>query len=146
MSDPFSSDVYAVIDRLTRLRDLLCSGPQDVRSILAHLSGEYPRGESGKRAVRRDIRNLEVMGYQIEREGGHPWRWTLVAGPHMLSNADIDTLTYIRETFANKHPLAPAIQHLLTRLTRGLSDVQQPRWQRRPALRQAARRHALRPE
>jgi predicted DNA-binding transcriptional regulator YafY len=129
-----TSDVYEVVDRLTRLRDLLRAGPQTMQGILARMERDYRLGESGKRQVRRDLRNLELMGYQIERLS-QPLRWALMGGQHMLSDADVDALVYVREMFSSGHPLSPTIHRVLTRLTHHLPEPQRSRWQRRPALR-----------
>ena len=132
--DNTSSDGYAVVDRLMRLRDLLRVAPQNMNGILTWMETDYPTGESGKRQVRRDLRNLELMGYRIERLS-QPLRWALSGGQHMLSDADVDALAYIREMFSSGHPLSPTIHNMLTRLTDHLPERQRSRWQRRLPLR-----------
>jgi predicted DNA-binding transcriptional regulator YafY len=129
-----SRDGYTVIDRLMRLRDLLRAAPQSMDNILIRMEADYPPGDSGKRQIRRDLRKLEAMGYQIERLT-EPLRWALISGQHMLSDSDIDALTYIREMFSSGHPLLPIIESMLAQLTAHLPERQQSRWQRRPALR-----------
>src|SRR5205085_5949340 len=61
-----SSDGYSVIDRLMRLRDFLRETPRDMDSIFSRMEADYPATESGKRRLRRDLLNLEVMGFRIE--------------------------------------------------------------------------------
>lgn len=129
-----SADVYAVVSRLIQLRDLLCKGPQDTPGILTKMAHDYPDDANGRRQLRRDLRNLEALGYVIKRHN-RPLRWSIEAGSHLLSDDDIHALLHIREAFADNHPLAPLISQLLTRLTSQLSDEQRSLWQRRPALR-----------
>jgi predicted DNA-binding transcriptional regulator YafY len=132
--DYTTSDGYNVIDRLMRLRDLLRDAPRDMETILTRMERDYPATESGKRRLRRDLRNLEMMGFHVERLS-QPLRWVLTNGPHILSDAEVDALTHIREMFAAGHPLSPIIHRLLTRFTDQLPERQHTRWQRRPALR-----------
>lgn len=129
-----SSDGYGVIDRLTRLRDLLREGPRDRETIFARMEADYPATASGKRRLRRDLRNLEMMGFRIERLT-QPVRLVLTDGPHILKEDDLDALAYIREMFASGHPLSSVINGMLTRFTSQLPEQQRTRWQRRPALR-----------
>jgi predicted DNA-binding transcriptional regulator YafY len=129
-----SADVYAVVVRLVRLRDLLSRGPQDAPGILAHLPEDYPNNANGKRQLRRDLQNLEALGYSVKRHL-RPLRWSIEAGVHLLSDDDIYTLIHIRDAFSDHHPLASSITRLLTRLTGNLSDTQRMLWQRQPALR-----------
>lgn len=122
-----------LVDRLAMLCKLLRSGPQRDQDILDSLA-HYPEGASGKRQLRRDLGSLKALGYHIIRLR-EPRRLALVSGPCVLADEDVDALTYIREAFAQGHPLSPAIEQLLNRLTTQLPDPQQQRWQRRPALR-----------
>lgn len=128
------NEIYAVVRRLLDLRDRLRVAPQDFAAIVAHLPGGYINDETGKRQFRRDLRNLEALGYTIERHR-RPLRWSLSTSTHLLSDADVQTLAYIREAFTEQHPLAPSTAALLHRLTEQLSGAQQMIWQRRPALR-----------
>lgn len=127
-------DVYAVVRRLLQLRDWLRTGPHDFPAIIAYMPGDYTDDENGKRQFRRDLRNLEALGYTINRHQ-RPLRWSLSAGAHLLSDDDVQALVHIREAFSENHPLAPTIADLLGRLTGQLSAQQQTLWQRRPALR-----------
>lgn len=129
-----SADIYAVIGRLMRLRDLLSDGSQDAPSILTHLSDNYTSDVHGKRQLRRDLHNLSALGYSIKRHL-RPLRWSIEAGSHLLSDDDVQALLHIREAFTENHPLAPLITRLLIRLTVDLSDNQRALWQRQPALR-----------
>jgi len=127
-------DVPMNIERLTRLRDLLCSGPKLIADVIALLTPHYLEGEAGQRLLRRDLRVLEGMGYTVMREG-RPAHITITNGPTVLADNDVDALTYIRDMFTDSHPLAPMVQQLLERLTTHLPARQRGRWQRRPALR-----------
>jgi predicted DNA-binding transcriptional regulator YafY len=129
-----SADVYAVVARLIRLRDLLREGPQEASSILVRLSDDYTNDDDGKRQLRRDRQNLEALGYSIKRHL-RPLRWSIETGAHLLSDDDVHALLHIREAFVENHPLAPLMTRLLTRLTSHLSDNQRALWQRQPALR-----------
>ncbi len=53
----------------------------------------------------------------------------------MFADEDVQTLAYIRDVFADKHPFAASVAKLLARMTDQLSDEQRAIWQRRPALR-----------
>lgn len=134
MGSGLSDDAPMNIERLTRLRDLLCSGPQIIADIIMLLAPHYLEGEAGYRLLRRDLRLLEGMGYKVTREG-RPARITITSGPTVLADSDVDALTYIRDMFADNHPLAPMVRQLLEHLTSRLPPRQQGRWQRRPALR-----------
>jgi predicted DNA-binding transcriptional regulator YafY len=129
-----SSDGYNVIDRLMRLRDFLRDAPRDMESIFTRMETDYPATDSGKRRLRRDVRNLEMMGFRIERLT-QPLRLALTDGPHILMEDDVDALAYIREMFETGHPLSSVINGMLTRFTAQLPDRQRTLWQRRPALR-----------
>ncbi len=129
-----SADTYAVVGRLMRLRNLLSAGSQDAPGILAHLAEDYTTDVHGKRQVRRDLHNLEALGYTIKRHV-RPLRWSIETGSHLLSDDDVHALLHIREAFTENHPLAPLIAQLLTRLTGDLSGNQRALWQRQPALR-----------
>lgn len=129
-----SSDGYKVIDRLIRLRDLLRDAPRSMDSILTHMEEDYSSTDSGKRQLRRDIRNMEMMGFRVERLTG-PLRFVVTDGPHILAERDIDALSYIREMFADGHPLSSVINGMLNRLTHELPERQRKQWLRRPALR-----------
>lgn len=133
MSNSLDDEVPAIVDRLVLLRDLLRQGPQRPRDIPGRIAHYLP-DESGRRQVRRDLRSLEAMGYLIVRQQ-NPLRLSLAGGPHVLADDEVDTLTYIRETFDQGHPLSATIQQLLARLTAQLPEPQRARWQRRPALR-----------
>jgi predicted DNA-binding transcriptional regulator YafY len=126
-------NIPAIVERLVLLRDLLCQGPQRPRDIPQYIA-HYLAGDSGRRQLRRDLSYLEVMGYQVVRLQ-NPLRLSLTGGPQVLDDDEVDTLTHIRETFTQDHPLSPMIQQLLTRLTTQLPAPQRTRWQRRPALR-----------
>jgi len=128
------ADVYAVVRRLLGLRDWLRIGPQDFLALVAHMPVDYSNDQSGKRQFRRDLRNLEALGYTIKRHE-RPLRWSLNTGAHVLSDEDVQVLVHIREAFTDNHPLAPLIAGFLERLTGQLSEQQQVLWQRRPALR-----------
>lgn len=128
-----SDDIPTIVDRLAMLRELLSRAPQRHRDILECLP-HYAHDENSKRQLRRDLRSLEALGYQVTRLQ-RPLRLSLVAGPHVLADEDVDTLAYIREMFAKGHPLSPTVQQFLDRLTAQLPDRQRTRWQRRPALR-----------
>jgi predicted DNA-binding transcriptional regulator YafY len=132
MSD--EQDVYAVVRRLLGLRDRLRTGPCDFPALVAHMPGDYTDDENGKRQFRRDLRNLEALGYIIQRHQ-RPLRWSLSRSAHLLSDDDVQALVHIREAFSENHPLAPAIANVLERLTGQLSAQQQALWQRRPVLR-----------
>src|SRR5215216_3476742 len=86
MSD--ETDVYAVIRRLLGLRDWLRIEPQDFATIVAHMPGDYINDQSGKRQFRRDLHNLEALGYIIKRQQ-RPLRWSLSANAHLLSDEDV---------------------------------------------------------
>jgi len=129
-----SADIYAVIGRLMRLRDLLSAGSQDSSGILEYLPADYADDANGKRQLRRDLHNLEALGYTIKRHV-QPLRWSIETGSHLLSDDDVHALLHIREAFTENHPLAPLIAQLLIRLTGDLSDHQRTIWQRQPALR-----------
>lgn len=130
----FSRDVYAVTKRLIHLRDMLRTGPHDLASIITGMPDDYTNDEHSKRQIRRDLHNLEALGYTITSQN-HPRRWTIIAGPWLLSNEDVQALIYIREAFTDGHPIAPMVKNLLATLTKQLSQEQQRVWQRRPALR-----------
>ncbi|HEU5011465.1 MAG TPA: WYL domain-containing protein [Roseiflexaceae bacterium] len=129
-----NEDIYSVIPRLIRLRDLLRHGPQDVHSIQTYLQDYYKNDASGKKQLRRDLRNLEALGYSLKRHL-RPLRWSIESSAHLLSDHDIHTLVHIREAFSDNHPLAASVTQLMTRLTGHLSDEQRTLWQRQPALR-----------
>lgn len=127
-------DVYAVVRRLLELRDWLRAGPYDYASIVAHMPADYADDNNGKRQLRRDLKNLEALGYTIKRHQ-RPLRWSLDSNTHLLSDEDVQVLIHIREAFSEKHPLAPSIAQLLKQLTNQLSDQQRLVWQRQPTLR-----------
>lgn len=129
-----SADIYAVVGRLMRLRDLLSDRSHDAPGILAYLPEDYTNDANGKRQLRRDLHNLEALGYSIKRQL-RPLRWSIEASTHMLCDEDVHALLHIREAFTENHPLAPPITRLLTQLTSDLSDNQRALWQRQPALR-----------
>jgi len=95
---------------------------------------DYTDDANGRRQLRRDLRNLEALGYSIERHL-RPLRWSIDAGTHLLSDDDVLALLHIREAFTENHPLTPLVTRLLARLTGHLSDNQRALWQRQPALR-----------
>lgn len=128
------SDVYAVVRRLLELRDWLRIEPQKFSAIVGHMPGYYTNDQSGKRQFRRDLRNLEALGYNITRHQ-RPLGWSLHASAHILSDEDVPVLVHIREAFTDNHPLAPLIASFLERLTGQLSEHQRTIWQRHPALR-----------
>src|SRR5437867_311612 len=97
-------DVYAVIRRLLRLRDRLRAEPQDFPAIVAHMPGDYTDDENGKRQFRRDLRNLEALGYAVKRHQ-RPLRWSLNTSAHLLLDEDVQVLVHIREAFTENHPL-----------------------------------------
>src|SRR5689334_2003949 len=99
-------DVYAVVRRLLGLRDWLRTGPQDFPTIVSHMPGDYVDDENGKRQFRRDLRNLQALGYTIKRHQ-RPLRWSLSTSAHLLADEDVQTLVHIREAFGENHPLAP---------------------------------------
>ena len=134
MESAIPDDVPAIVERLTRLRDLLHAEPRSIADIVALLAPHYLEGETGQRLLRRDLHSLEAMGYTVVRRG-RPVRLALAGGPPVLADADIDALTYIRDMFVDSNPLAPMMQQLLERLTAHLPGRQRARWQRRPALR-----------
>src|SRR5438045_1035852 len=109
MDEHIGPDVYAVVERLIRLRDMLRNEPHTVTEIFRYLPNDYTDDEKGKRQLRRDLRNLEALGYTVKRQN-KPLRWSITAGPHLLSNEDVETLLHIREAFTDKHPLAARIQ------------------------------------
>ncbi|GAB4193660.1 MAG: hypothetical protein OHK0022_08770 [Roseiflexaceae bacterium] len=134
MESAIPDDVPGIVERLTRLRDLLHAEPRTNAEIVELLAPHYLEGQTGLRLLRRDLRSLEAMGYTVLRQG-KPARFAITAGPPVLADADIDALTYIRDMFVDSNPLAPMMQQLLERLTAHLPVRQRARWQRRPALR-----------
>lgn len=131
------TDRYEVIERLIRLRDLLAEAPHDSASIFHQLADFYPNNPNGQRKLRRDLHNLQALGYQIEPLPHYPRRWTLRASPQRLSDDDVTALTYVRAAFSPAHPLAAAVHRLLHTLTRHLTTAQQHIWQRPSAVRLA---------
>lgn len=127
-------DVYAVVRRLLGLRDWLRAEPRDYASIVARMPADYADDDNGKRQFRRDLKNLEGLGYSVKRHQ-RPLRWSLDSNLHLLSDEDVQALVHIREAFSEKHPLAPSIAQLLEQLTGQLSDQQRLLWQRQPVLR-----------
>lgn len=130
---PAVSEGYGVIQRLMELRNLLLGDPQSLQDIVSHFPGTYLE-ESGKRRLRRDLQNLGVLGYTLQRSG-RPVRWQITAGPCLLADEDVDALVHVRDAFAEGHPHALAVQRCLDKLTTNLSPEQSKRWRRRPALR-----------
>lgn len=130
----FGTDVYAVTKRLIRLRDILRAGPQELISIIDRMPDCYTHDEHSKRQIRRDLRNLEALGYTITSQK-HPRCWTITAGPYVLSTEDVQALTHIRDTFTGGHPAASLVENLLAKLTNQLSPEQQRLWQRGPVMR-----------
>jgi predicted DNA-binding transcriptional regulator YafY len=128
MQDFTDSQIYAVISRLIRLRDLLSNSPQSISDILQALADDYTNDEAGKRQLRRDVRNLEAQGYTLHRHQ-KPLRWSISDSPHLLSDDDIQALIYVRDSFPEQHPFTSTIQQLLNRLTSQLSKQQQLLWQ-----------------
>ncbi len=125
---------YGVIRRLLRLRDVLRAGPYDFRTISEKMPGDYDDGQSGGRRFRRDVNNLRVLGYSVERVG-RPARWYVSAGPAFVTDEDVKAMVHVRDAFAEGHPQAPAVQSWLEKLTSQLSEAQTRWWQRQPALR-----------
>lgn len=127
-------DVYALIKRLLHLRDLLRNGAIDFSNIVKHMPGEYIDDASGKRLFRRDLHNLEALGYTIMRHQ-RPLRWSLEASTHLLSDDDVLALAHVRDAFNNNHPLTPTVHKVLEHLTSSLSEKQETIWYRQTVLR-----------
>lgn len=128
-----SSDLYGVIERLLRLRDLLRREPRSSAEVLAKMPDDYADGEAGRRQLRRDLHNLEALGYIIQRQG-RPVQFFIAAGTPILSDEDISTLAYLRDMFTSVHPLSRRVHQLINHLTRHLTEKQCRQWQRRAAL------------
>jgi predicted DNA-binding transcriptional regulator YafY len=129
-----SAEVYAVVERLMRLRDLLHTRSHTMGEIITDMPADYTDDATGHRRIRRDIRNLTALGYHVQRQQRPP-RWSITAGPHTLADDDVRALIAIREAFTDHHPLASAVTSLLATLTRHLTTEQQKLWQRRPVFR-----------
>ncbi|GIV97912.1 MAG: hypothetical protein KatS3mg057_2569 [Herpetosiphonaceae bacterium] len=127
---------YAVIPRLAETLAVLRAGPATVRQIFeALVPGAGPPTESQARKIRRDIRALQALGFEIE-ESGRPIMFRLRGG--LAPTFDLDdlrALALIREAFRKTHPNSGMIQQLLNRLTQGLSPKQRAIYERRPAVR-----------
>lgn len=127
-------ELYDVTSRLIRLRSLLLQQPSSFEDIVAILADCYPDDASGNRKVRRDVHNLQALGYTVS-ESDKPKRWHITSSPHVFSPQELETLAHIREMFMDGHPLHAAVQRLLADATRNLSVAQQVIWNRRPAFR-----------
>lgn len=127
---------YGVIARLAQLRDLLVVAPRTLPEVAAALPDDYAEDAASSRRLRRDLASLRHLGYSVRRYE-QPLRWAIEHAIPLLSDADVEALTYIRTAFTEHHPLSPQIQKLLDRLTTQLPPAQQRIWEREPAWRLA---------
>ncbi len=125
---------YGVVARLMALRDILLVAPRTFTDVVAALPDTYADDEASRRQLRRDLDNLQCLGYAVRRYD-RPRRWFIESAAHLLADDDVEALTYVRAAFTEHHPLSPKMQGLLDRLTARLPPAQQHIWEREPAWR-----------
>jgi predicted DNA-binding transcriptional regulator YafY len=125
----------ALVRRLSALIDALRAGPLARHELLAQLGDAYPRTDSARRMLDRDIEHLKTLGITIARSSTRPPIYTLSGGTPIFSVDDLRALALIRDTFGDRHPESAAIHALLDMLTAGLDQEQRAAYARRQALR-----------
>jgi predicted DNA-binding transcriptional regulator YafY len=129
---------YVVVDRLRWILEILLTGPATARQIAEQLGfGDevHEPSDTDLRKIRRDVRALQQLGFQI-LEQGKPILFSLVGNPPPLfTAADLQTLALIREVFSGRNPYSNEVQDLLDRLTQGLSADDLAAYQRKPVMR-----------
>ncbi len=122
--------VYATIQRLVRLREVLHSAPRSFHEICKALPDDYPTDPSGQRKLLRDIEALRAFGYTIQHTPcPAPPRWQIRIGPPLLSDTDVQALRYIRAAFPDGSPYTPPVKQVLDSLTALLTPKQQREWE-----------------
>jgi predicted DNA-binding transcriptional regulator YafY len=110
------------------LRSETLSGPQLVERLPQH----YRPDDSGKRQLRRDIEQLEAVGFKLARQRRPRRGYTILNDPLAaieLSDDQIDLLAMLRDGFDQAHPFWPALERLLTLLVAGLDGKQRRRFE-----------------
>ncbi|MBP8251902.1 MAG: WYL domain-containing protein [Herpetosiphon sp.] len=133
MTKHSEQEIYEVVERLLNLRKLLLHKPCTFDDIIASLPYIYEDSAGGQRKFRRDLHNLQALGYTII-EHKKPKRWSINSSSHIFSDKEIETMTHIREMYADGLPSSPAVQQLLANITQNLSPSQEKLWNRYPAL------------
>ena len=83
---------YALVDRLRAILEVLRAGPATARQIgkrLGLADDEQALAESETKKIKRDVRALKDLGFQIE-EQGKPIRFTLHGAPAPFFSSDGD--------------------------------------------------------
>ncbi|WP_029215468.1 helix-turn-helix transcriptional regulator [Kallotenue papyrolyticum] len=123
--------------RYVALIAALRDGPLPRAELLKRLELFYPRGDSGRRMLDRDVATLAELGICIWRSRDRPPVYTLRGGVPAWSDDELDLLALIRDSFGPRHPQAERMRALLARLVADLTPAQRRRYERHPALRMA---------
>lgn len=125
---------YALVNRLIELRDLLQRGDFSKAQIQKRLDRWYSEGATGDRQLKRDIRALRALGYQVaySRETK---LYRLIAPVRLnLTNAHVETLAMIRESFEVNAPKSSDVQLALSQIVAALPESQRELFYRKPPL------------
>jgi len=125
---------YALVNRLIALRDLLQRGDFSKAQIQKRLDRWYSEGATGDRQLKRDIRALRALGYQVaySRETK---LYRLIAPVRLnLTNAHVETLAMIRESFEVNAPKSTEVQLVLSQIAAALPESQRELFYRKPPL------------
>jgi predicted DNA-binding transcriptional regulator YafY len=136
---PPQKNATRLIIRLHALLEALRDGPLDLGDLIARLGAAYPSTESARRMLDRDREHLAALGILIERSASSP-HYALRGGVPVFTSAELRLLAVVRDTFDARHPQAPQIGDLLTRLTADLTKTEQQLYHQ-----QTARRAPVRP-
>ena len=126
-----------LIIRLQALLEALRDGPQELGGLLSRLGSAYPGGDSARRMLDRDVKQLAALGIRVERARGP--RYTLRGGLPIFTEGELRTLALIRSSFDARHPQSAQVEALLARLTAGLHADEQREYARQAALRAPVR-------
>lgn len=125
------------LHRWAALLGVLTREFQDRTTLLAKLGADYPsEPDSARKTFERDIAALGRIGFRISKQNHRPPRYALFGHPQALpfDQADIMTLSIIRDTFGQLHPYSSAVQALLQRLVDVLLPEAQALYHRPPTV------------
>jgi predicted DNA-binding transcriptional regulator YafY len=109
-------------ERVVALCQLLTTKPHTFNDLYAALSENYSSNPESARAVlHRDLKAVEQLGFQLEKQGARPKRYQISGVRIPFDEQHLRTLALIRDSFGANHPQFEEIQRLLDLLTGQLS-------------------------
>ena len=115
---------YGLIERLKALRDLLRRGECSKAEICRHLPRHYQPDTASSRRLGRDVRALRQLGYAVVFDRPSQ-TYRLQETDHLeLSQAEVQALALLRESFESLTPKSGEILTVLGRIVAALPERQ----------------------